>query len=280
MKVYIQVIIMTLSVLNYSYATTFSTADFQIIEAHLSNADANTLVIFDVNEVLFQPVDHILQKQNQDYRDLLEQQRDLKASKSTVEKYESIIWLTRKIEPVDKRLIPLISSLQQRGIKTVALTNCFTGPHGHIKDMQNWRRHELETLGYSFDRSWPELLSVTFNQLEDDGRAVAYSHGIIYTSDMPKGPALLSFLKHTKQKFNKIIFVDDKMTNVNSVENALTDSTPIEFIGIEYTAVKDRIAEPLDKNRAAYQFNTLKHRHRWLSDNEADQAMLKQGSFP
>lgn len=52
----------------------------------------------------------------------------------------------------------------------------------------------------------------------------------------------------------------------------------IEFLGIEYTAIKESKIEPLDKERADLQFKVLEKEHKWLSDEEAD-ARIRTGEL-
>lgn len=45
----------------------------------------------------------------------------------------------------------------------------------------------------------------------------------------------------------------------------------VEFIGFQYTAVRDSSKEPLNKIRAKFQFEMLeKNTNKWLSDEGAD----------
>ena len=47
----------------------------------------------------------------------------------------------------------------------------------------------------------------------------------------------------------------------------------IEFVGIEYTAVKDKKIAPLNQERARLQLAVLEKEQRWLSDEEASKAL-------
>lgn len=47
----------------------------------------------------------------------------------------------------------------------------------------------------------------------------------------------------------------------------------IEFVGIEYTAAKDKKIAPLNQNRARLQLSVLEKEQRWLSDEEASKAL-------
>ena len=266
---------------NSGACQTLSTANFDVLQAHLEKADDNTLVVFDINEVLFQPQDQILQQQNTNYRHILKNKTKQRLYRSQMDELTSIIFLERNLIPIDPRLPKLITTLQQRGIKVIALTNCFTGPRGRIASMERWRHQELQRIGYDFSRAFPDLAPLTFKTIAKSTESVTYEDGVIFTSGESKGEAITAFLKYSQIMPAKIIFVDDKMSNIKSVEQSLyeydtNDSHSIEFTGIEFTAARSTDHPPLNTQRADYQFRILEREHRWLSDSEADQRMVER----
>jgi hypothetical protein len=87
-------------------------------------------------------------------------------------------------------------------------------------------------------------------------------------TEIDKGKALKAFLNHYKLKFKKIIFIDDRKKNLESVEKTISKLN-IPFVGIEYTAAVMH-TEPLNEKRAKLQFKTLSKEKKWISDSEAD----------
>lgn len=74
----------------------------------------------------------------------------------------------------------------------------------------------------------------------DLDRPAGYSNGIVFCNGNNKGAMLLEFLKKIDYRPKKIIFVDDKMSNVLSVEKAVKQKG-IEFVGIRYSRFDDKV---------------------------------------
>ena len=182
----------------------------------------------------------------------------------------SLMLTQAQIEPVDKKMILLINKIQKNGIKVLALTHCYTKPFGKISSIEDWRIQDLKNLGYYFDKSWHQLKKAELKQVlsKNSKKFPVFQQGIVFTNGHSKGDALKAFLNYATLKPKKILFIDDKIAFLESVET-FAHSQSIEFLGIEYTAVKDSIV-PLNKERAKLQLNVLKTKHKWLSDQEAD----------
>ena len=73
------------------------------------------------------------------------------------------------------------------------------------------------------------------------------------------------------RKISEVIFIDDKMEYIESVECEL-DNEKIKHISFHYTAATDRSCI-LDQKIADFQFNHLMQRGDWLSDEEANNMM-------
>lgn len=260
---------------NIANAEIVRAPDIKVIEKLLSEIDADTLVIFDVADVLLTSKDQILKAQNKKYKKKLKSNLGQSMSKSEAQVLYSIINKERKNGPVDPKMPHLISNLQSKGVKVLGLTNCFTGKLGNIESLEDWRLDELKRAKYDFEKSWELTESKTFENLESSNKEAlppVFKKGVIFASRVPKGKVLEVFLDYTKFKPKKIIFVDNKMKNIESVQS-FANAHNISFIGIEYTAVIDAKVKPLNKKRADFQFETLKKEKKWLSDDEADKAI-------
>jgi FMN phosphatase YigB (HAD superfamily) len=255
-------------------AKTIKTNDIHRIQTEINQANPETLVIFDVDDVLMTGKDQILQPVNHKFAEKLEEGLESRHSENEAQKLWSIIWLARLEKPVDPQMSPLIEALQEKGIRVLALTNAWTGPFGNISSLENWRVKELNSLGYHFEKSWPQLQTKVFMRLttKDPQRFPTFIDGILLTCGVPKGEVLQAFLAYAGLAPQKIIFIDDKRKNLESVEKT-AESLSIPFVGIEYTAVKDAKEEPLDKARAEFQFEVLEKEQKWLSDQEAEVRM-------
>lgn len=259
------------------FAETITTSDFKVIETKVLNADENTLVIFDVDDVLLHPKDQILKIHNKPYSEEIYKQIEARYTQADAQELYSYSLLQRQNGPVDKRMITLINQAQNKGIPVIALTNCLTGAFGKIASLEDWRIQELKRIGYHFDKAWKNFKEKSFNEIQpkEPNRFPVFKQGAIFTANTPKGDTLKAFLNYTEQKPKKIIFIDDKKKYLESVE-AFAQGVGIEFLGIEYTAVKESKIEPLNKERANLQFEILEKEHKWLSDEEAD-ARIRKG---
>jgi hypothetical protein len=229
---------------NTCFAEITQTNEIKVIEENLASIDPDALVIFDVDDVLIMPKDQILQSAHREYINQLN--TSLFAEEKESELLWSIIFAQRSSIPVDTKMINMINTLQSKGIKVLALTHAMTGKFGNISSMKDWRNDELISHGYDFQKSWKGMQDNTFNRLEKPTNHLAsevssppmFFKGIIFT-EIDKGEALEAFLNHYKLKFKKIIFIDDKKKNLESVEK-ITTKLNIPFVGIEYTSLELR----------------------------------------
>ncbi len=258
------------------FAEIIHTNDIKVIEETLKSIDTDTLVIFDVNDVLIIPKDQILQAQNKKYLQKLNQRLEQSVGKENANIFYSIILMQSNDGPVDLKMKDIISELQSREIKVLALTNCFTGSFGNIKSMEDWRYDELKKHGYHFDLSWLALKPKVFTGLEKTGQKLppnsrampTFKSGIVFTSGSSKGRAFKAFLEYARIMPKKIIFIDDKKKHIESVEE-IAKSHNIPFIGIEYTAAKNLSISPLNEKHADLQYEILEKDKKWISDSEA-----------
>ena len=262
---------------NTCFAEIIQTNDTKVIKKTLESIDTDTLVTFDIDDVLIIPKDQILQTKNRKYLEKLNQRLEQSVGKKNADIFYSIIFTQRDNGPVDVKMKDIISELQSKGIKVLALTNCFTGSFGNIESMEDWRYNELKKHGYHFDLSWRVLKPKVFTGLEKTGKGLSaknssmpvFKSGIVFTSAVSKGQALEAFLQYARIVPKKIIFVDDKRKHLESVEE-IAKSHNIPFIGIEYTAVSNIPASPLSEKRANLQYEVLEKEKKWISDSEAD----------
>lgn len=247
-----------------------------LFERAAQEADENTLVIFDVDDVLITARDQILQPAYRAFSEKLEKEIEKEVSEKEAEKLWSITWLTRLAEPVDPQMAPLLQKVKYRGVKVLALTNAWTGAFGNIPSLEDWRLNELKGFGYAFHESWPCLKPTLFKQLKpkDPDRFPVFKDGVVFTCNLPKGMVLKAFLEYAKFLPEKIVFIDDKQKHLASVES-FCQKAGIRFFGFRYTAVAKRSKPPLHEKRARLQFQVLKEEQKWLSDEEADKRLMK-----
>lgn len=101
-----------------------------------------------------------------------------------------------------------------------------------------------------------------------------FQDGVIFAAKKPKGKVLSKFLKLSKLKPRKIIFVDNQLKNVLSVE-AHCKELGIDYTGIHFTKTYNKPANPLDKKIAEKKFEILLAENRWIDDHEASLMVKK-----
>jgi hypothetical protein len=240
------------------------THEFNVIEEEIRNADYNSLVVFDVDDVLITPRDKVL-NENQYIYETIEGLLGESKPSDILELY-SIIFLGREAIRVDNRFVSIISELQKNKIKVVALTNCNTEKFYHIDSMKDWRIKELQSLGYNFGISWKKMLEHKFENLPtyEEGVFPVFKDGILFTNDVSKGEVLAAFLKYANLNTNSIYFIDDNIKYLESVAE-VAKKLSISYVGIEYDAVKTNKKSDFCKEVSKKQIEILVKEKRWVS---------------
>jgi len=101
-----------------------------------------------------------------------------------------------------------------------------------------------------------------------------FKRGIIF--GCPKGDVLSAFLDHAQWKPKRIIFIDDFLEFVNSMEE-MAEKRDIDFVGIHYTAAQ---AVPCDLNEEMmkFQLDYFAKTRTWLCDDEAKMLLKESGT--
>lgn len=157
------------------------------------------------------------------------------------------------VQPVEDKFIAWIDQLQKENITVLGLT-------ARQPKLSSSTYRQLELIGVDLSKTAPKgTLKNTFNQ------EVKYENGILFINDFnEKGPILLAFLEENGYQPETILFVDDKLHNVQSVEKVL-EAKGISVIGLYYKALLER--EPVyNPTIAKFQQEKL---HKLLSNDEA-----------
>lgn len=248
------------------HADIIKISDITILNRQLNSLNENDLVIFDIDEVVIQPVDHIFHPHNK--KELHKYYSDIqnRVSHSDMNKLLSIVNTQQKIKLVDRKIIDILDTLHKCSIPTIALTHSGTGKFGIIDDVTDWRIAQLHALKISFKHLSPYKDQV-YNQLTGKHGTAQLKAGILFTGHVDKGKVLTEFLESNHLHPKRIIFIDDKLSNLQSVEHALSDHN-IEFNGLEYTAVIDQKHAKIDPQIIHQQFLILEQELKWTQDIE------------
>ena len=250
------------------------TKDFSIVHAIMHASDQNTLVVFDVDEVLLTASDQILQNHAYANEKLwaISEQVGLPEFWNLI----SILFMQRKAKHVDMKFVPLLNELKNRGIKTIALTNCQTSGVGQMSSMKDWRLNELKNLGYHFEDSWQNTPEIIFEDLltEYEGTFPIFAEGVLFTNNIPKGKVLQAFLAYKQYMPHKIVFIDDRLEYLESVREIAKEAA-IPYTGIHYTTMDTGNKHNLCEKRASLQLEVLMKEKIWISDKDADERMKR-----
>jgi hypothetical protein len=243
-----------------------------------------TLVIFDCDDVLLEESDSILKSKNARYMQIFWDSLRLKTRlapldffRPTNDEYVSIILRDSKRELLNPEWPSLISVLQKYNIRTLMLSSHRIGRFGLIPSCEELRYAELREYGLNFGIFWEHL---PFTTVQMSSREIAlFYEGIILTNGLEKGPILKVFLENIAQQspsiqFDKVVFVDDKMENLESVCRCLLSN--MSFVGIHYTYASLKEDPSFDIGRAQMQFDVLIDEYTWLSDRETDERVISE----
>lgn len=254
----------------------FSTSDSSFIEEELKEADKNTLVIFDINDVLLEQKELLFKKQNSTLLKNLLKEMSANMSNEEEQTLYSVV-VQRPVVYVDENFVRIIHDLQNKNVKVIALTNGLVGTYGYVKSMDRLLIQQLRDLDYHLEKSWLDLNNAQIYMTKSKDRKILFAEGIVFANKMiskaSKGESLLAFFKYADFYPKKVIFIDDKLKNLKSVSNIL-EKQGVEFIGFEYTKAKNRKDSPvITKEHAKLQLSILKKRHKLLSDEEIDKIL-------
>lgn len=247
------------------YSNIVSIQSFKEIYLELDKADQDTLVIFDVDDVLITYKDVILRPSGSHFRP---------TSWKNIDQKECIFLISIMINEAQPMLIEssipwFIKKLQTKGAKTMALTSARTGKFGVIENAEDWRLKILKQFDMDFSHAFPKNPLIYFDQVKNESDYPLFKNGILFLGDEKntKGDLLVQFLEKMQYKPKKVIFIDDKMPHLISVETALNEAK-ISFQGYQYKGV-EQLSEEFDEQIAEIQFKYLQKNHKWLSDSEA-----------
>lgn len=244
------------------------------VKTHTSQFDGkDTLVLFDLDYVLITPQDRVLRYAGEEnnyrsehfkaiFKDFQGKEIALGKDKVPMAEYLiSQILFTSKVELVSPGMLNFVNELDKK-MTVVGFTANSSGKYGIVQNEAELHLSRLKSLGYHFIKDNGRLLKGDFPECISR---------VILTNKKDKGKVLLDFLEKLNKNYKNIIFVDDRLKNLISVQNILKD-LKINYLGIHYTELKEK-NEVLNQDIADKQFEVLARKHIWLSDEEVE-AML------
>lgn len=257
--------------------------NLDFFEKAVEQSNQQSLVLFDVDETLIIPKDLILRPTawniwNKYAKETIENPAICAPEKEGKEYLLGQIFSKIEFEIVDPKVIDIISSLQERRIKTIAFTKMSTGVLGAIPSLEDWRINQLKDHNIDFSLAFPQHSEIKIEPLEPNGRTSLFKQGVLYSNKQDKGPVLTAFLERIEWKPSKVLFLDNRIDYLQTVETAL-DGTGIEFIGFHYREMERRPCT-VDENIAKYQLEHLAKTGEWLSDDETLKLLKRSDPSP
>ena len=229
---------------------TFVTDDDKVLHQILDKADKNTLVIFDCDEVLITPTDTLFYPANEaNYKKTI-QYLNKKVGFAKVDDILIYMRKRNKFRLLNNELPNIIKKMQDQGAAVLVLTSHWTGEFHDIKFVENLRKNELNQFDFDFKKSWNGIGKMIFYELPaklpryNVTRYPVFENGIIFACNLDKGTVLQKFLNRISRKFDKLIFVDDKMKNTRSIEQFCKTNN------VSGKCVQYKKAELFNKNQA------------------------------
>ena len=251
-------------------STIKETLCFDEIHRATSHLSSQSLVIFDIDDVLFTATDHILKPPHRDH--WLNTHFDEKFLPEVALDLLGHTWTTYDFEPTDPKVAELNNTLKERNIPSIALTAGWNGKLAHRPSHCDDRIRMLQSVHMNFTHSFPHMPETFFHGLHNCGKIPSFKSGVIFACMISKPVVLDAFLKSARFHPKDILFVDDMHHNLVQMQEFCTKEN-IAYQGFHYTAVSKRNHKILDEALALFQIETLIRDRIWLSDENAREKM-------
>jgi Protein of unknown function (DUF2608) len=274
MKRYIIYLTLGLVMSTFSaFGEIIQSTDLQKLAKILKTQDRDTLVIFDVDHVLIMPTEEYSLNRNPNRKPFWEEIK-ARLSKERIKFLHSLVTAHSKWQLVDNKIIDILNELKSRSLPAIALTSLGTGEHGVIPKREELRVQELKRFGIDFSKTCPFKGDELLLEFENFHGIPMLKEGIILTTEIDKAFILEQLFRKRNYFPKTIIFVDDLLKNVESLEK-LCQKLGIKFIGFHYNAVSLMKSPEIDKDLEKVRFKILENEHKWLTYDELKKRVEK-----
>ncbi|WP_198027347.1 DUF2608 domain-containing protein [Candidatus Paracaedibacter symbiosus] len=248
---------------------------FSSLHSFLDDPKIETLFIFDVDYVLIICQDKVFWPFGAEVALKFRKLFMDPLPKDHSEKLSSIILKNAKIQIMDKSLTSIFSEILTKNAKCIALTACDVGRRGEIEKLEDWRCNQLDKLGFTFDHSFPQHSRIVLNKLpQREYSYPVFQKGIIFSTDYSKGEALGAFLDFVNYHPDRIVFIDDRLENLESVASE-AKARGINYHGFHFRKAYSLFGS-LDEKIVELQYKHLISKLRWLSEAEAEKLLASK----
>lgn len=197
------------------------------------------LVIFDIDDTLvwfLDPfyIEHVL-KNSPLFQKCLESKNNVLCDRSAC--------INMTIAPcavIESHSPQLISTLQNQGIKAIALTAqpaLIFQEESELINVPKWRVKHLKEREIDFSKSFSQIPPLSWQcemNNDEDTPGPYFEKGVLFAGVVGKPNALLNLLRTISFKPKKVLFIDDRLENVLSVYRTLTQ-LGIQCFSVLYT---------------------------------------------
>jgi hypothetical protein len=238
--------------------------------------DKDTLVIFDIDEVLITNED--LVERSSGYKLIPQKWKNFPPSQQ--DEIRSIMLKKSNYLLVDSLVPDFILELKEKGIKSIALTSNRSGRLGSIEYNEDRIENNLLQKGIDFKSFFSEINPISFDELvKPNETPPLFKNGILFVSSFKhdenegKGKLLGIFLDRIKWSPKKVIFFDDDMDNLLSVQNEL-EKRNITYLGYHFKGA-ELLPNTFDERIMALKYYFLSQKQSWLTNEEAIEILSK-----
>lgn len=254
---------------SYSFSSMAEIREAKSMTDILSSLDHNTALVFDLDNTVMEPVQTLGSDQFFGFLLKKAQNQGLEKSRALAcaLKNATLVQPVSQVRPVEKLTPYLISYLQNQGIPMVGLT-------ARPLDWKENTLKQLDSVAVDFTRTpfFPSDTPV------GPTHAGLYYHGVIFMDkEGDKGEYLVSFLKQAGSNVTNVIFVDDKIGNVQSIENAL-NKTNLNHVSFRYGAADPEV-QSFRADIAGLEWNYFLQSGNFLNDTSAEEIINQGGGI-
>ena len=223
----------------------------------LNTADWNseTLVVFDIDNTILRQNQMIGTHQWGDYLFERARRRGVVEEAAREIQYQAFAEVQPHLNvvPVEDQIFQILENLETRGISHFALT-------ARSASLKSITHKQLQVVRHDFDKNFPPQKDKSLL----DG---VLEKGVIFATGTPKGELLKKIIENSKIRPKKIVFIDDRLYNLESVEKSFAQGNII-LESYRYAAA-DPIVARFDSQLADIEYSFFKDSNLFLSDAEA-----------
>lgn len=241
----------------------------------LAKADENTLVVWDVDYTLLVPETmicwgnsgcvHRNNHRGHEWLPELIEEIFSKSSKSLLH-YQSIWYAQEKPVLVEPDMARLIASLQEKKVKTIALTAITSGKHETIPSLPFWRYNKLMECGIDFSKAnFADAYLLQLSDAEDN--TPLFYKGVLCSGKCSKGKVLSAWLNYCKWRPTRIIAFEDTVAQSRVIVQEMNKEM-IHCLGYDYQGAY-QLPATLEKDVVRLQLEHLVEYEEWVSRDNA-----------